>query len=75
MWAQSIWSLTHLRGDWCSQGSNSPTVSLLNWETRTAPHSDRPEPRNSLPEKNGASYLLLPKATPNNLTRDRKCPP
>lgn len=37
MWAQSIWSGTHLRGAQHPQGSSSPTVSLLNWETRTEP--------------------------------------
>lgn len=74
MWAPSIWSLTHLRGARHSRGSSSPTVSLLNWETRTAPHRDRPEPRNSLPETNSASCLPLPKLTPDKPARDRKCP-
>lgn len=61
-WVWSTWSLTHLHRTGTPRPGN-PTDSMLSWEIRTAPHSGRPEPINSLPEANGSSCLLERKAT------------
>lgn len=62
LWAWSTWSPTHLHRTG-TPGPSNPPDSMLSWEIRTAPHSGRPEPRNSLPEANGTSCLLERKAT------------